>query len=58
MFIVLAILGKNRVLGSRVCIYIYEGCIPSVLELSLSSDGTGGDSGPGGAGLGGGAPFP
>jgi len=58
IFIAHAIFGKNRALGSGVCICIYEGGIPSVSELSLSSDGTGGDSGWGGAGLGGGAPLP
>jgi len=53
-----AILGKNRVLRSGVCIYIYEGGTPSVSELSWSSDGPGGDSGQGGSGLGGGSPLP
>jgi hypothetical protein len=53
-----AILGKYRMLGSRVCIYTYAGGIPSVLELSSSSDGTGGDSGQGGGCHGGGAPVP
>jgi len=58
IFITHAILGENRALGSGVCIYIYAGGIPSVLELSSSSDRTGGDSGRGGAGRGGGAPLP
>jgi len=58
IFIVHAILGENRSLGSKVCIYTYAGGIPSVSDLSLSSDGTGGDSGRGGAHLGGGAPLP
>jgi len=58
IFITHAIHGKNRALGSGVCIYIYAGGIPSVSELSSSSDGIGGNSGRGGAGLGGGAPLP
>jgi len=58
IFIAHVILGKNRALGSGVCIYTYAGGIPPVLELSWSSDGTGGDLGRGGAGLGGGAPLP
>jgi len=58
MFIVHAILGKNRALGSGVWIFTSAGGIPSVSELCLSSDGTGGDSGRGGAGLGRGAPLP
>ena len=58
IFIVHAILGKNRALGSEVLIYTYAGGIPSVSDLSSSSDGTGGDSGRGGARLGGGAPLP
>jgi len=53
-----AILGKNRALGSEVCIYTYAGGIPSVSDLSFSSDGTGGDSSRGGVRLGGGAPLP
>jgi len=52
---------KNRALGSGVCIYTYLGGTPSVLELSvlsLSSGGTGGIPGWGGArGGGGGAPM-
>jgi len=57
IFIADAILGKNRALWSGVCIYPYAGGIPSVSELWSSSDGTGGDTGRGGARLGGGAPF-
>jgi len=53
-----AILGENRAFGSGVCIYTYAGGIPSVSELSSSSDGTGGDLGRGGAPLGGDAPLP
>jgi len=52
---------KNRALRSGVCIYIYPGGTPSVLELgvfSLSSGGAGGVPGLGGAGRGGGAPVP
>jgi hypothetical protein len=52
-----AILGKNRALGSGICLYTYAGGIPSVSEHSSSSDGTGGDAGWGRAHLGGGAPF-
>ena len=48
----------NWALGSGVCIYTYVCGIPSVSEIYSSSDGSGGDSGRGGAGLGGGAPFP
>ena len=43
---------KNRALGSGVCLYTYPGGTPSVLELSvlsLSSGGTGGILGQGGA---------
>jgi len=57
IFIAHAIPGDNRSVGSGVCIYIYAGGIPSVSELSLSSDGTGDDWGRGGAGLGGGTPL-
>ena len=57
-FIMHAILGKDRALGSGVGIYTYAGGIPSVWNLSLSSDGIGGDLGRGGACLGGSAPFP
>jgi len=57
IFIAHAICGKNRALGSGVCIYTYAGGIPSVSDLSLSSDATGGDSGHGGARHGGGAPL-
>jgi hypothetical protein len=58
IFIAHAILGNNQVLGSEVCIYTYAGGIPAVSDLSLLSAGTGGDSGRGGARLGGGAPLP
>jgi hypothetical protein len=58
IFIAYAILGKNRALGSEVCIYTYAGGIPAVSDLSSSSAGTHGDSGRGGARLGGGAPLP
>jgi len=52
------ILGKNRALGSGLCIYIYAGGEPSVSELASLSDGTGGNLGRGGAGFVGGAPLP
>jgi len=42
IFIMHAILGKNRGLGIGGCIYTYAGETPSVSELSSSSDGTGG----------------
>ena len=58
IFIAHAILGQNQELGSGVFIYTYAGGTPSVLELSLSSDGAGGVPGPGGACRGGGAPVP
>jgi len=58
IFIAHAILGKNRALGSEVCIYTYAGGIPAVSDLSSSSAGTGGDSRRGSARLGGGAPLP
>jgi hypothetical protein len=58
IFIAHAILGKNRALGSEVCIYTYAGGIPSVSDLSSSSDGTGGDLGRGGTRLSGGVPLP
>ena len=50
---------KNGALGSGVCIYIYPGGTPSVLELwvlSLSSGEAGGVPGLGGPSRGGGAP--
>jgi hypothetical protein len=53
-----AILGNNRALGSGVCIYAYAGGTRSVSVLSLSSDGTGGVLGRGGAHGGGGALVP
>jgi len=58
IFITHAILDKNRALGCEVCIYTYAGGIPSVLDLTSSSAGTDGNSGRGGAQLGGGAPLP
>jgi hypothetical protein len=58
IFMAYAILGKNRALGSGVCIYTYAGGTPSVSELSWSSDGTGGSPVQGGAHRGGGAPLP
>jgi hypothetical protein len=58
IFIVYAIIGKYRQLQSGECINTYADGIPSVSELSSSSDGTGGDSGWGGAHLGGRAPVP
>ena len=58
IFIAHAIRGKIRDLGSGVCIYTYVVAIPSVSELWLSSDGTGGDSGCGEVPLGGVATFP
>jgi hypothetical protein len=58
IFIGHAILGKNRALGRRVCIYTYAGGVPSVSERSSSSHGAGGDSGRGGTRLGGGGPLP
>jgi len=42
IFIAHVILGKNRALGRGVCIYIFMGGTYSVLEISSSSDGTGG----------------
>jgi hypothetical protein len=57
IFIAHVILRKNRAFGSEVCIYTYPGGIPSVSDLSSSSDDTGGDSGRGGTRLGGGAPL-
>jgi len=58
IFIAHAILGKNRALGSEVCIYTYAGGILSVSDLSSSSGGTGGDLGCGGARLRGCGPLP
>jgi hypothetical protein len=58
IYIAHAILGNNRLLESGVWIYTYAGGTPSGLELSLSSDRTGGILGPGGARRGGGAPVP
>jgi len=58
IFIAHAILGKDRALGSGVCIYTYAGGTPSASELSSSSDDTGGVPVRGGALRGGGAPVP
>jgi len=53
-----AILRKLGAFARGVCIYTYTGGIPSILELSWSSDGTGGDWGRVGTGQGGGALLP
>jgi hypothetical protein len=58
IFIGQAILGENQGLGRKVCIYTYAGGVPSFSEVSSSSHGTGGNSGRGGARLGGGATLP
>jgi len=58
IFIAHAIVDQHPALGSRVCIYTYAGGTHSVSELSLSSDGTCGVPGVGGARCVGGAPVP